>query len=103
MAAADVTGIWSLELDPDFSGNQDTVGCGFRQDGNKLAIKCEDAEFAGEVNDQRVTWQFMTGPNKKVRATFSGLLDDGATTISGTWHLAGDPPQNGKFRAKKEK
>ena len=102
LAAADLSGTWSLELDPDFSGNQDTVGCGFAQDGNKLAIKCSGAEFAGEVNDRRVTWQFMTGPNNAIRATFSGVLDDQSRTISGTWHLASDPPKDGKFKAKKE-
>jgi len=102
-AAADLSGIWSLELDPDFSGNQDTVGCGFTQNGNKLTIKCGGADIAGEVNTPRVTWQFMTGPGNAIRATFSGVLDDQATTISGTWHLASDPPKEGKFKAKKEK
>jgi hypothetical protein len=53
LAAADLSGTWSLELDPDFSGNQDTVGCGFAQDGNKLAIKCGGSDIAGEVNGLR--------------------------------------------------
>jgi hypothetical protein len=103
LAAADLSGIWSLELDPDFSGNQDTVGCGFTQDGNKLLIKCGGADIAGEVNNRQVTWQFMTGPDKATKATFSGVLDDQAKTISGTWHLASDPPKDGKFTATKEK
>ena len=102
LAAADLSGIWSLELDPDFSGNPNTVGCGFTQNGNKLAIKCGGAEFAGAVNNQQVTWQFMTGRNNATTATFRGVLDDQAKSISGTWHLASDPPQDGKFKAKKE-
>ncbi len=102
LAVADLSGIWSLELDPDFSGNRDTVGCGFTQNGNKLAINCGGGEFAGEVNNQQVTWQFMTGPNSATTATFSGVLDEQAKSISGTWHLASNPPQDGKFKARKE-
>ncbi len=102
LAAADLSGVWSLELDPDFSGNPDTVGCGFAQSGNKLTIKCAGAEFAGEVNNQRVTWRFMTGPNNATPATFRGVLDNEGKSISGTWHLASDPPRDGKFKARKE-
>ena len=102
LAAADLSGVWSLELDPDFSGNPDTVGCGFKQTGNTLVIKCGGAEFGGEVNNEQVTWQFMTGPKNATTATFRGVLDSGGKSISGTWHLASDPPQEGRFKARKE-
>src|SRR6266850_8286937 len=102
LAAADLSGVWSLELDPDFSGNPDTVGCGFAQSGNKLAIRCGGAEFAGEVNNEQVTWQFMTGPKSATTATFRGVLDSEGKSISGTWHLASDPPRDGRFKASKE-
>jgi len=102
VAAADLTGVWSLELEPDFSGNPDTVGCGFRQTGNKLAIKCGGAEFAGEVNNEQVTWEFMTGPNSSTKATFRGVVDGEGQSISGTWHLATDPPRDGRFKARRE-
>jgi hypothetical protein len=102
VAAADLTGAWSLELDPDFSGNPDTVACGFSQNGHKLAIRCGGAEFAGEVNNEEVTWQFMTGPDRSTPATFRGVLGGEGKSISGTWHLATDPPRDGKFKARKE-
>jgi hypothetical protein len=102
LTAADLSGVWILELDPDFSGNQDTVSCGFAQTGNKLTINCKGTEFAGEVDSQRVTWHFLTGRNNSTTATFTGVLDDPAQSISGTWHLASVPPQDGKFKAKKE-
>ena len=103
LVATDLSGTWSLELEPDFSGNSNTVGCGFKQSGNKLAIKCGGDEWSGNVDGQKVTWQFMTGRNNATTATFSGVLDDQATSILGTWHLASDPPQDGKFNAKKER
>jgi hypothetical protein len=102
LAAADLSGVWILELDPDFSGNQDTVSCGFTQAANKLTVKCKGAEFAGEVDGQRVTWHFLTGRDNSTTATFTGVLDDQAKSISGTWHLASVPPQDGKFKAKKK-
>ena len=49
VAAADLTGQWSLELRPDFGGNDDTVGCSFVQDGQKLAVNCGGAsKITGE-------------------------------------------------------
>lgn len=101
-AATDLSGVWSLELDPDFSGNPDTVGCGITQSGRKLAIKCGGAEFAGEVNNEQVSWQFMTGWNNATTATFRGVVDSEGKSIEGTWHLAGDPPQDGRFKARKQ-
>jgi|SRR5215207_8701465 len=103
LTAADLSGVWSLELDPDFSGNPDTVGCGFTQSGSKLVIKCGGAEFAGDVNDQQVTWQFMTGPDRAMQATFKGELQGDGKSIAGTWHLASNPPKDGRFKATKER
>src|SRR5215203_2693128 len=102
LVAVDLSGVWSLELDPDFSGNPDTVGCGFAQSGSKLVIKCGGAEFTGEVNEQQITWQFMTGPDRATQATFRGVLQGDGKSISGAWHLASDPPKDGRFKATKE-
>jgi hypothetical protein len=38
LAAADVSGTWTLRLNPDFSGHQQSVNCTFKQDGQKLTI-----------------------------------------------------------------
>jgi len=100
--AADLSGLWSLELDPDFSGKPNTVGCGFTQNGDTLAIKCGGAESVGNVDGSKVTWQFMTGRNNATIVTFVGVLDEQARSIAGTWHMASDPPQDGRFKARRE-
>jgi len=100
--AADLSGLWSLELNPDFSGKPNTVGCGFTQDGDRLTIKCGGAEFIGNVDGSKVTWRFMTGRNNATVVTVDGVLDEQARSIAGTWHMASDPPQDGRFKARKE-
>lgn len=40
VAAADLTGQWSLDLMPDFGGNDESVGCSFLQDGKNLMLNC---------------------------------------------------------------
>ena len=56
----------------------------------------------GEVNGQKVTWQFKTGPNDTLTATQTGKLDARGTTIVGTWHLNRDKDTDGKFTATKQ-
>jgi hypothetical protein len=92
--AADVTGDWEMELDPDFSGNKDVIGCSLKQDGEKLTANCgAGPNILGEVRGQAVTFRVKTGVRDQVTATFTGTLDQRATTIAGTWTLA---DENGK-------
>jgi hypothetical protein len=103
LAAADTSGTWTLRLDPNFSGHQQSVICTFKQDGQKLTVNCEDgAPMSGEVNGQTVTWQFKTGPDEKLTAIQTGELDARGTTITGTWHLDRDKDTDGKFTATKQ-
>jgi hypothetical protein len=103
LAAADLTGTWVLRLDPDFSGHQMSVTCTFKQDAQKLTIKCGDgAPFSGDVTGQKVTWQFKTGPDQALTATQTGELDSRGTTITGVWHLNRDKDTDGKFTAIKQ-
>jgi hypothetical protein len=39
----DVTGAWTLEWKPNFSGQDQTHECEFKQDGRKLTINCDGA------------------------------------------------------------
>ena len=102
-AAASLTGRWSLDLMPDFSGNNENIGCGFRQDGDKLTINCgAGADITGEVQGRKITLRVPTGAKNELMAIFVGELDRREASISGTWKLANDRgPSEGKFLFKK--
>ena len=102
-SATDLTGMWSLDLKPDFGGNDDNIGCSFQQQGDKLKVNCGgDANISGEVRDRRVTLLVPTGRNNELIATFTGELDDAETTIEGTWRLEDNTgKREGRFTAKK--
>jgi hypothetical protein len=102
LEAADTSGAWTLRLDPNFTGYAQSVDCVFKQDGQKLTITCESGTpMTGEVNGQRVTWQFKTGADRELTATHTGELDAKGTTITGTWHLNRETNGDGKFTATK--
>jgi hypothetical protein len=103
LGAADLSGAWTLELNPDFGGNQDAVECTFKQSGPKLAIACGGGPtISGDVDRSRVTFAVPTGRNNELRALFTGDLDQREITITGTWELADDAgKRNGKFTARK--
>jgi hypothetical protein len=102
-AAANLTGQWSLELMPDFGGNDDNVGCSFRQDGEKLTLNCgAGPNITGEVQGRKITLRVPTGGKNELVATLVGELDERETAISGTWTLANDRgPREGRFIFKK--
>jgi hypothetical protein len=103
IAAADLTGQWSLELEPDFSGHNDTLGCSFVQDGEKLTSNCgAGPNIGGEVQGRKVTFRVPTGRSSEFTAVFVGTLDAHEITISGTWELMdGSGKRQGKFTATK--
>lgn len=100
VSAGDLSGRWTINWDPDFSGNWTDVDCTFKQDGARLTVDCDGAPFGGEVQGQMVTLQLKTGRDGGVTATLKGELDQAATTLTGTWHLEPDN-RDGKFEAKK--
>jgi hypothetical protein len=101
--ATDLTGMWSLDLKPDFGGNDDNIACTFQQDGAKLTANCGGGpNISGEVRDRTVTLLIKTGPKNEFVARFVGELDQSETTIDGTWRLEDDTgKREGKFTAKK--
>ncbi len=103
VAAADLTGQWSLELEPDFSGHNDTLRCSFVQDGEKLTNNCgAGSNISGEVQGQKVTFRVPTGLSGEFTAVFAGTLDTREITISGTWELTDrNGKREGKFTATK--
>ena len=97
-AAADLTGTWRLDLNPDFGGVDQALICAFMQDDTTLSANCEGGQFTGKMEGSRVTLQIKTGRNDESTATFEGTTNQTGTTISGTWHLADSiGERTGKF------
>jgi hypothetical protein len=92
-SGADLSGRWTLTLDPDFSGNPDTQDCTLEQSERKLTSECDGGPpISGDVQDERVTLQFKTvAPDgRSATATMTGVVNQAGTTIKGTWHLDPD-------------
>jgi hypothetical protein len=104
VAATDLTGAWQLHLDPDFGGEDDTIVCTFTQDGEKLTIRCGGGlPLIGEVKGDKVRFEGQTGAQNEFTSVFTGVLDDQATTMKGTWHLdMGREGRDGKFDARRQ-
>ena len=98
--ATDLSGRWTLTLDPDFSGERDTLNCTLKQDGADVTADCGGPAIRGRLINQNLTLQLQTGQDDKATATLTGTLDQAATTISGTWHLDPDN-KDGHFEFKK--
>jgi hypothetical protein len=103
LSAADLTGVWTLSLDPDFGGVPDTLDCTFKQSGRKLTADCGGGpNISGEVDGPKVTLLVPTGRNNEQTATLAGELDQREITIAGRWQLADDTgTRDGKFTARK--
>jgi hypothetical protein len=100
-AAVDVSGTWTLEYRPDFSGNAAKHDCVFTQHAQALTIVCGEQTINGEVSGQTVKFQHPAGKAQESLATYEGTLDEGGTTMVGTWRLTpGD--RQGKFEARKQ-
>jgi hypothetical protein len=105
LAAADLSGVWTLSWEPDFGGNLDAYDCTFKQNDRTLTVTCRDdpnATMTGDVDQQKVTLRFKTGRDGSQTATLTGELDRPGTTIIGTWHLSAPENRDGKFVARKQ-
>jgi len=88
-----VAGAWTLQMDPNFNGEPQSVECAWEQDAEKITGDCAGVPIDGETADLKVTFRIKTGTNKEITSTFVGELDQLGTTIRGTWHL---PEGNGE-------
>jgi hypothetical protein len=103
---ADLSGEWTLTMDPDFRGNPATSDCSIKQTDHNLSVRCRGgAEMLGTVKQDEVTWGFSAPPGEKhPSATWIGAVGPSRDAIEGTWHLSivgGD--LDGKFSATKKK
>jgi hypothetical protein len=89
LAAADLSGVWTLSWEPDLGGNFDAYDCTFKQHDRMLTVYCRDdpaPTMTGDVDQQKVTLRFKTGRDGSQTATLNGALDRAGTSI--TRHLA---------------
>ena len=101
-AAADLTGTWTLEFKPDFSGHDHAVDCQFSQDHQKLTIDCDGQAMTGQVDGRTVTFEHKAGLKQELTATYKATLDEGGAFLKGTWHLSAPENRDGSFEARKQ-
>jgi hypothetical protein len=107
--APDVTGVWAVDLDPDFGGHQGTIGCTFKQDGQSVRGACghdapePQAPITGRVHDDTLTFELKTGRQNEQTATFTATLADQASTMKGEWRFVDDQGKDhrGKFSGRR--
>jgi hypothetical protein len=92
--AADLSGSWRLDLNPNFGGIDQTLICALKQDDVMLSFDCEGGLFTGKIDGSIVTFQVKTGPKEESKATFQGTTNQAGTTITGIWRLE---ERTGKF------
>jgi hypothetical protein len=101
IAATDLTGAWTFEWQPDFSGHPSILECQVTQHGEALAIRCDEATMTGKVRGRTVTFEHKTGLKNELTATYKVTLDEKGTIMTGSWHLSAPESKNGKFQARK--
>lgn len=103
--AADLSGVWTVNWEPDFGGNLDAYDCTFKQNGRTLVVNCREdptPTMTGEVDEQKITLRLKTGRDGTQTATLTGELDQSGTTITGAWHISEPENRDGKFVARKQ-
>ena len=111
IAVEDVSGQWTLRMDPDFRGNPGPpVECTFKQKGTELTVKCgSGAEMKGTVRGRTVTWGYeKTGippmTEDRLVVTHTTEINDSGTELKGTWRVtSGVMDKSGKVGAKKRR
>jgi hypothetical protein len=100
VAAADVSGVWSLRLTTSDGESAPRVSVTLKQDDDNLTGSCVlgDTEQAftvvGQVTDSAVTWRCASkGP---VEASFSGTVNSTGREMTGSWTTPA--PARGTFK-----
>jgi len=109
-APADLSGQWTLTMDPDFKGSRSVVECDLQQQGEEFTIKCgaTGLEMKGKVTGSKATWSFAGSgaypmPQDRVVLTYTGDVDDSGASLTGTWRVTSSVVnESGRFEAKKK-
>lgn len=104
-AAPNLTGTWSITMDPDFRGNPAVIECTVRQQRAALTVKCGDGvEMKGELQGRKATWRTPPMTENQIVATYIADTNVAGTTLEGRWTLVGGVlNEKGKFRGKKRR
>lgn len=66
--ATDLSGDWTLTMDPDFKGNRAVSNCRFKHEGNKLVVRCGGGtEMVGTVKGRESSGGFLRPPGRNTR------------------------------------
>ena len=98
--AANLSGSWALEFQRDASSPLYVADCVWEQEGNRLAGSCTSGfesivTVRGSVQDTTVTFQFKTGTESGTVMSFSGRLNEKASSVSGTWRFVDEQGNTG--------
>jgi hypothetical protein len=102
VAAADLTGSWTLEFQTGAGGiNVYTGECAFAQEGERLSGSCGSGQSTpvpvrGSVKGNTATFQFRTGLDAGFTATFTGQLDASETSMKGSWQFVDQEGNKGE-------
>ena len=103
LAAANLTGSWTLEFQADGSSNLYTGECAFTQEGDRLTGSCGSGQSTpvpvrGSVKGRSATFQFTTGIDAGFTAMFAGDLDEEETAMKGSWRFMDQEGNKGEGR-----
>ena len=110
-APADLSGQWTLTMDPDFKGGRTVVECDLKQQGDEFTIKCgaTGQEMKGKVSGSKVTWGFTGSgahpmPQDRIVLTYSADANDAGAVLTGTWRLTSSVVnEKGRFEATRKR
>ena len=109
-APADLSGQWTLTMDPDFKGRRTVVECDLKQRREEFTIKCgaTGQEMQGKVSGSQVTWGFTKSsvhpmPEDRLVLTYAADVKDSGASLKGTWRLTSSVVnEKGNFEAKRK-
>ena len=104
LPAADVSGVWDLDMHWSGSESHSTGVCTIKQDGQKLTGSCGpgNSTLTGGLLDRSLTLQIdVEQDGNKGQMTFTGTVDENVTAIKGSCQIVGG--QEGTFVMKKQR
>lgn len=99
--ATDLTGAWTFEWKPNFSGHDNSIDCQVRQVRQALTIRCNEATMHGTVRGRTVTFEHKTGVKNEITARYKATLDEKGASMTGTWRLSKPEGREGRFEARR--
>ena len=99
-AAANITGKWEVDVDFDDSSiHGGGIDCAFKQDGEQLTGNCAEEALTGAVKGQNVSWRMQGKGNPSEATTFTGIVNEAGTSMTGTFMM---PGKRGRFTASRQ-